>query len=269
MPIFFAFQITNTGLLVNAFIVFIGFSFLASSVYIINDWFDRHDDALHPEKHTRPIASGKIKGLSAFILLSLLLLIGLFTSYLVSVEVFLLFSLYLLINIAYTIKLKHIAIIDVTVISLGFVIRLFVGAEACNIILSPWIIIMTFLLALFLSLAKRRDDVLIYIKTEKKVRKVIEGYNLNFLDSAIIMTGAITIVSYIIWSISTDVTQKLEVNYLYLSSVFVIIGILRYLSITLVEGKSGNPSYILQKDLFIQLSICGWVVFFIFILYFN
>ena len=186
-----------------------------------------------------------------------------------SFEVFALVLIYLVLNIAYTIKLKHIAIIDILVISSGFVIRLLVGAEATLVNISNWIIVMTFLLALFLSLAKRRDDVLIYIKVDQKMRKVIDGYNLNFLDSLMTMTASITIVSYIVWSVLPEVTQRFKTENLYLTSIFVVIGIIRYIKITLVEEKSGNPSNILLNDRLIQMTLVGWLSVFGWILYFK
>jgi 4-hydroxybenzoate polyprenyltransferase len=215
IPAFFAFQLTNPAMLVNALMAFVAFSLLASAVYVFNDWIDRFEDAQHPTKRNRPIASGRLKAPQAFSFLILLLISGAVSAYLVSVEVFILVLFYLILNLAYTLKLKHIAIIDIVVIASGFVIRLLVGAEATQVELSHWIIVMTFLLALFLSLAKRRDDVLIYLKTDQKKRKVIDGYNLKFLDSAMMMTASITIVAYILWSISPEVAQRLNTDNLY------------------------------------------------------
>ncbi len=267
LPAFFAFQLNDLEIIINAFKAFVAFSMLASAVYVFNDWMDRSEDAAHPEKYLRPIASGRITARQAFSFILLLLFGGLFLSYNISIHVFMFFVFYLLLNVAYTLKLKHIAIIDVVVISSGFVIRLLVGAAATNVELSHWIIVMTFLLALFLSLAKRRDDVLIYLKTQKKMRKVIDGYNLRFLDSAMMMTASITIVAYILWSISTDVVHRLNNENLYLTSCFVILGILRYMQITFVEEKSGNPSKLLMKDHFLQAVILGWIGMFVWILY--
>ena len=267
IPAFFAFQLTEPGLVANAAIAFIAFSLLASAVYVFNDWIDRFEDAQHPEKRHRAIASGRVKAPVAFGFLALLLLGGGSAAYLLSVEVFTLVLAYLVLNLAYTLKLKHIAIIDIVVIASGFVIRLLVGAEATQVELSHWIIVMTFLLALFLSLAKRRDDVLIYLNTDQKMRKVIDGYNLKFLDSAMMMTASITIVAYILWSISPEVALRLNTDNLYLTAGFVVLGILRYMQIALVEEKSGNPSKVLLKDRFIQLTLIGWVSVFVWVLY--
>ena len=267
IPAFFAFQFTNIELMSEALLVFIGFSLLASAVYVFNDWIDRHEDAQHPEKKSRPIAAERIKAPTAFSFLALLLFLGITTSYCVSIEVLFLVSTYLILNLAYTLKLKHIAIIDIVVIATGFVLRLLVGAEATQVDLSHWIIVMTFLLALFLSLAKRRDDVLIYLKTDRKMRKVIDGYNLKFLDAAMVMTSTIVIVAYVLWSITPEIANKLNTQNIYLTAVFVVLGILRYMQIAFVEEKSGNPSKVLLRDRFIQLTLVGWLSAFVWLIY--
>lgn len=127
---------------------------------------------------------------------------------------------------------------------------------------------MTFLLALFLALAKRRDDVLIYLATGVKTRKAIDGYNLDFLNATMIIMASVSIVSYIMYTVSPDAIYKAHSQWLYLTAIFVIFGILRYLQITLVENKSGSPTNILLKDRFIQFSIIGWIIAFGFLLYF-
>ncbi|MFT6207752.1 MAG: decaprenyl-phosphate phosphoribosyltransferase [Cognaticolwellia sp.] len=267
IPAFFAFQFTNIELMTQALSAFIGFSLLASAVYVFNDWIDRHEDAQHPEKKSRPIAAGRIKASTAFSFLATLLCFGSIASYFVSLEVLLLVFMYLLLNLAYTLKLKHIAIIDIVVIATGFVLRLLVGAEATQVDLSHWIIVMTFLLALFLSLAKRRDDVLIYLKTDQKMRKVIDGYNLKFLDAAMVMTSTIVIIAYVLWSISPEVANRLNTQSIYLTAVFVVLGVLRYMQITFVEEQSGNPSKVLLRDRFIQLTLAGWLSVFVWLIY--
>lgn len=267
VPAFFAFQLTELALVINAVVAFIAFSMLASAVYIFNDWIDRYDDARHPDKKNRAIASGRVKGDTAFWWLGFLMLGGLAIAYTLSDKIFFIVIAYLVINVAYSLRLKHTAIIDIFIIAIGFILRLMVGAEATQVDLSHWIIVMTFLLALFLSLAKRRDDVLIYIKTDLKMRKVIDGYNLKFLDAAMMMTASITIVAYILWSISPEVALRLNSENLYLTAAFVILGILRYMQIAFVQQESGNPSKVLLKDSFIQLTLLGWVGVFVWLLY--
>jgi magnesium-transporting ATPase (P-type) len=143
-----------------------------------------------------------------------------------------------------------------------------VGAEATGVLLVNWIIVMTFLLALFLSLAKRRDDILIYERTNNKTRKVVDGYNLTFLDSSMVMAAAIVIIAYIMWSISPEVAVKHGSQNIYLTSVFVLLGIFRYLQVSFVEEKSGSPTKVLIQDNFIKAVLLGWILFFSIIIYY-
>jgi magnesium-transporting ATPase (P-type) len=136
-----------------------------------------------------------------------------------------------------------------------------------GIVLSNWIVVMTFLLALFLALAKRHDDILIYLATNNKMRKVIDGYNLQFIEIAMAIMASIVIVAYITYTTSDAVIARLHSEYLYLTSLFVVLGIMRYLQICLVFKDSGSPTKIVLKDVFIQLTITLWVVSFICIIY--
>jgi 4-hydroxybenzoate polyprenyltransferase len=187
--------------------------------------------------------------------------------YSLSVQAMALLVGYVLMNIAYSFYLKHIPIVDVMIIAIGFVLRLFIGSAVTGVHLSMWIVIMTFLLALFMALAKRRDDVLIFLSTGKKMRKVIDGYNLQFLDTAMAIMAAVVIVSYIIYTTSTEVVEKFHTEYLYLTGLFVILGIMRYLKLAFVNLDSGSPTKIVVKDLFMKLIILSWMMSFAWIVY--
>lgn len=267
LPAFFAFKLHEPGVIWKASIAFAAFCLVASAVYILNDWQDRFDDRKHPEKKHRPIASGRITASQAFAVFAFFLLGGVLLSAYSGPGVIALIASYFLLNIAYSLKLKHQPIIDITCISTGFVLRLFAGAAVTNVALSHWIIVMTFLLALFLSLAKRRDDVLIYANTEHRTRKVIDGYNLKFLDAAMVMTASIVVLAYILWSISPAVTSKLSSSYIFLTAIFVVLGVLRYMQIAFVEERSGSPTKVLLRDGFVQMTLVGWLGSFVWIIY--
>lgn len=170
-------------------------------------------------------------------------------------------------NVAYCIKLKHLALVDVFIISIGFVLRIFVGGIVTEIELSSWIVLMTFLLALFLAFAKRRDDVVLYENTGVQPRKNVNRYNLAFMNSAVTLTSCIMVVSYIMYTVSPEVIARLHTRYLYLTVLFVFAGIFRYLQLTIVDVKSGSPTKVLLHDRFIQLSILLWILFFLIIIY--
>ncbi len=267
LPIFFALEIKNMDFLFQAFIAFIAFSLTASAVYILNDYHDIEDDKQHPKKKNRPLASGTISKKQAIAIMSILLLVGFGLMLSLAWQAGAILATYVLINIAYSLYLKHIAILDVTIIAIGFVLRLFIGSAVTGIALSMWIVIMTFLLALFMALAKRRDDVLIYMNTGKKMRKVIDGYNLQFLDGAMMIMASVVIVAYTLYTTSTEVVARVNSEYLYLTALFVILGIMRYLQIAFVLEDSGSPTRIVLRDRFTQLTLLGWILSFGWILY--
>jgi len=267
LPAFFSFKLGDTNLLLVLGLTFIAFSLVASSIYVLNDYIDKNEDATHPTKSSRPIASGKINGPTAIttglIIVSIGLLLG---SYISSITLNLLLF-YILMNVAYSLRLKHIPIIDLMVISLGFVIRLLSGSISVDIFLSKWVIVITFLLSLFLALAKRRDDVLVYERSKIKPRKVLDSYNLKLVDALILITASTTILAYILWSLSNDAINRLQSEYLYITSFFVILGVFRYLQITFVFEKSGSPTNILISDSVLQVILLSWILSFVYILY--
>jgi 4-hydroxybenzoate polyprenyltransferase len=263
-PLFFAFKFRDMHLLGRVALVAACFCLVASAIYILNDYFDIEEDRKHPTKKDRPLASGAVSVRNGLILMVVLLAVGCGGIYLISPEALILTSIYVGNNLLYSFRLKHIAILDVAMISLGFVLRLFIGSAAGEgaLPLSMWIILVTFLGALFLALAKRRDDVLLRAEG-KKVRKSIDGYNLEFINGAMMITATLTVVGYISYCISEEVTTRLATNDLYYTVAFVVLGILRYMQITFVEEKSGSPTKVLIKDLFLQLTIIAWLITFI------
>jgi len=267
LPIFFALKITDLHLLSSATLAFIGFSLTASGIYILNDYYDIKEDRQHPRKKYRPLASGIISKFEAIIIMLMCFSLGFSLMGLINTQALLILTTYLSLNIAYSLYLKNIAIVDIMIIASGFVLRLFIGSAVTGITLSSWIVIMTFLLALFIALAKRRDDLLIYLDTGKKMRKAINGYNLQFLDSAMVVMATVVIIAYIMYVTSIETVARINSEYLYLTAFFVILGILRYLQISFVLQDSGSPTKIVIKDRFIQLTLIAWVSTFVWILY--
>lgn len=263
LPLFFSFKMDHISLLIADLWAFVGFCLIASSIYIINDWNDIATDRLHPEKRNRPLASGAINKKEALLMILSLVAVG------VSVYIFVLVNYialallvsYFILNIFYSLRLKHIPVIDISIVAIGFVIRIFIGGVVTDTPLSRWIVVMTFLLAIFLALGKRRDDVVIYEETGDKVRKNVDGYNIPFLNVAIVVVAAVMMVAYIMYTISQEVTERNGDN-LYLTSFFVFVGLFRYLQIIFVEDRSGNPTLIFLKDNFIRIIIILWIISF-------
>ena len=267
LPIFFGLQITNLQILLKTSITFLVFCLVASAVYIFNDYFDCEEDKKHSVKRDRPIASGAVSKKAALVMMALLAIAGLGGAFLLDTMVLLIMLIYIVMNVLYTVVLKHIAIIDVVVIAVGFVLRLFIGSVEPEVHLSMWIIIMTFLLALFLAFGKRREDVILYLEKGDKARKVIEGYNIEFLNVAMIIMSAVIIMSYIMYTISPAIQERFHSDKIYLTVLWVLLGILRYLQQTLVFNNTGSPTEFLLKDRFLQLVMAGWIISFWVLIY--
>jgi 4-hydroxybenzoate polyprenyltransferase len=270
LPLFFNAGIANACQLALCLYAFIGFSCIASSIYCINDVIDAGDDRTHPEKSKRPVASGKVSAAAALVL-AILLFAGGLTLLVVTIpdlRIITVTLLYFAINLAYALKLKQTAIIDIICIAAGFVLRVVIGGFAAGVWLSHWIVLMTFLLALFLACAKRRDDVLHYQRRGIVARKNIIQYNsIAFLNAMMMITATITVMSYIMYTVDEQVMARFDNSYIYVTSVFVMTAIFRYLQITMVEENSGSPTGILLTDRFIQVCIAGWLIAFTFIIY--
>ncbi|RYG15044.1 MAG: prenyltransferase, partial [Chitinophagaceae bacterium] len=248
------------------------FSFSASAIYCFNDICDVEGDRLHPTKYKRPIASRMVSIKGAYTLMGFcfalaILMLFLFFHGNQRYLLLVLIGCYFALNIAYCIKLKSFAIIDVIIISIGFVLRIWIGGKATGIWLSEWIIIMTFLLALFLAFAKRRDDVVLYQQTGTLLRNHTNRYNLEFLNQVMTIISTITILAYIMFTLSPEVMMRFNNRNIYVTSIFVLMGIIRYLQVTIVDSKSGSPTNILLRDKFIQLCIAGWIVSFLILIY--
>ncbi len=271
LPLFFSGSLFNLRCWQQTVIAFFAFSFVASSIYCLNDVNDAEADRLHPKKRFRPVASGDVTPAQAYSIMALMVAASLvlcaFLGRPYAWKVGAIIGIYFILNVAYCMRLKQYAIIDVFIISLGFVFRLGAGGIACDIWLSPWIISMTFLIALFLAFAKRRSDVVIRETTGVVTRSNTMRYNLEFMNQTLGLLGAITIVCYIIYTVSADVVARLGSEYIYVTSIFVLAGILRYLQVTIVDVKSGSPTKILLRDRFIQACILLWILVFIVIIY--
>lgn len=266
-PLFFSGHLLDIDKLTYCALAFLAFSLNASSIYIINDYKDIDKDRLHPTKKHRPLASGTISKVTALALFCLLALSSLILAFLLNVDLGIVISIYFGMNLMYSFGLKKISLIDIFIISIGFVLRVTAGGAVTGIEISHWLYIMTFLIALFIAFAKRRDDVLLEMQTGEQMRKSVSGYNLEFISSAISILCGILIVSYLLYITSPEITLRFQNRHAYISTVFVIMGVLRYLQITLVEGNSGSPTKVLIKDRFLQITVILWMLFFAFIIY--
>lgn len=234
------------------------FSIVASSIYVLNDWQDCFADRLHPLKRNRPIASGLIEIKTAKWLFVLFSIVGLLFAACLSLHFFYVMILYFLLNVFYCLWLKKIAIVDIYCIALGFILRVVAGAQLIDVTLSVWILMCTGLLALFLALAKRRDDLIHHV--DEAHRESVRGYNIIFIDTSIVITLSTLLIAYAIYTTLTMTELHLGTAHFYLTVPLVLFGILRYLQLTLVEEKSGSPTTLLYTDKILFFSVIVWMM---------
>ena len=267
LPVFFGGGLLNTSEAVSAALTFLSFSLAASAIYCLNDI---NADRAHPVKCKRPIASGAITIPQAYGMMALSMLVSIVLMFLLpagQTKTIFVIVAYFLINVAYCLRLKDYAIIDVCIIASGFVLRILAGGYATGVQLSKWIVLMTFLLTLFLAFAKRRDDVLRMNTTGQAPRANTSRYNLTFINQAITITAGVMLVCYVMYTVSPEIIAQFATDKLYLTSILVILAILRYLQISFVDEKSGDPVKVALSDRATQLILLAWLLSFLVIIY--
>ncbi len=271
IPMFFAGELFDLHSLCLCAVTFMAYSLMASSVYCYNDIVDADADRRHPVKCRRPVASGAVSVRLAYTLMALMAVLSVAVTLLLPPEVMAsvlaVVLFYYLLNLSYCSKLKQYAIVDVCIVAFGFVLRILAGGFACEVTPSNWLVIMTFLLTLFMSFAKRRDDVLRMNETGEPPRKNTVRYNLTFINQAITITASVTLVCYIMYTVSPEVTGRFDTPYLYLTFVFVLLGLLRYIQVAVVDKKSGDPTKVILHDHFSQMIVVAWLLSFLLMIY--
>lgn len=267
IPLFFAGKFFDPPLFFNVLIGFFVFCLIASAVYILNDIKDIELDKSHPVKKYRVLSSGKLSVNKAVVILILLVIFSLIGSYYLNNYFFYLIIVYLIVNIFYSFGFKNISIVDLFLVSIGFIIRIVSGGVLANVPITEWLVIMVMLLSLFLVLGKRRNDLYLQEDEHIPLRKSSATYSVAFINSSLTMLSAVLLVSYIMYTVSEEVQLRMGSQYLYITSLFVVAGILRYLQILLVENKGGSPTSIIYKDKFIIFTVFGWLITFWLLLY--
>ena len=267
IPIFFSAEIFDYEKFIDIGLVTFGFCLVAGFIYIINDILDIEYDRLHPTKKLRPIAANILSIKNAFYFGCLILIIGLSIIYQINNNAFFLTLIYIMMNVLYSYKLKKLAIIDFITISVGFVIRIFIGASVAHVELSEWIVLMVFLLSLFIAISKRRDDVVLLDEQKTVNREVIKEYSTIYLDNVLSIVSSILLVSYLMYVTNDDVMKRYDSKLIYLTFIFVLLGILRYSQLSIVYKISGSPIKIFYSDLFLQIVLFMWALSFFIIIY--
>lgn len=260
-PLFFGKKIITFQVAEDLLLAILLFCLLSSCIYIINDLADIKADRIHPTKKRRPIAAAEVPIPVAIIVCLLLLGSTLFLAFQVlNNEVALLWLLfYLLFNLLYTFFLKHLLIIEFYSISIFFEIRLFYGGSIVNVTISPWLALTVFFLAALIAIGKRRDDVLLQANAVQDIRTNTKHYNIIFFDAIIIITSSLLVFIYIVYSVSDYVVNNYS-EYFYLSDIFVILGLSKYLHKIFVKKESGDPVKLLFKDKFLLACLTLWIL---------
>jgi len=244
------------------------FCLLSSSVYLINDILDAEADRNHPQKRNRPIASGKLPVPVAAAAAIGIILVTIPASFLLSTLFGWIALIYFLVNLAYSTRLKHIPLIDVLIIAAGFVLRVAAGVSLIEVErFSPWLYVVTTLLALYIGFGKRRAELTLLQNDANNHRRVLDGYNLALLDQLITIVSGTTIVAYSLYTFSAP---NLPDNHsMMLTIPFVIYGIFRYLYLIQVEQAGGAPEDIVLTDKPLQAAILLWGLSVLFVFYLN
>lgn len=265
-PLGFAKKLDDPDAILAALAATIVFCLIASAVYIGNDWRDRAEDARHPTKHVRPLASGELGRrdalLAGFGCLAGALLVGLLAG--LPPSFWLVVVAYLAVNAAYSLRLRHVELVDVLIIATGFVLRVLGGTTAVEVPASQFIVLSTGLLALLLALGKRRVDLVQETATD---RRSLNGYTVEFLDVALATLAASVIGFYALFTVSAYALERYHSDNLYLTTFFVAVGILRYLQLVLAHATRRSPTEIAVTDRFMQAAVAGWALAFALVAY--
>ena len=237
---------------------FVAFCFISSSHYIFNDLMDLEEDKLHPVKSKRPLASGRLKKGPAVAAMLVLGAAGLGLAAWLSLPFLFLGLGYIAIQVLYSVRLKHVVILDIFVIAAGFVIRVVAGGLVIRVSISSWLLICTMLLSLFLAMGKRRHELVILEGAAPNHRPILKEYNIVFLDQMISVVTASTLVAYCLYTISDETIAKLGTRSMIWTVPFVLYGIFRYLYLIHLKSEGGSPEHLIIKDKPLLLDIFLW-----------
>jgi len=262
--VFFTKKLSDPAGPITAGFAFVLFSFISSAVYIVNDILDREEDRRHPEKKNRPIASGALSVPAAAIGAVALAAVALGLGFRLAVPFGLTLLTYFTLNLLYSLRLKEVVGLDVLLISTGFVLRAIGGVEALvgrveDVLLSPWLLVCTLFLSLFLGLCKRRCELATLGANAAGHRPVLAHYSLPLVDSLIGVVASATLISYSIYTIWPETVRKFGTDRLVYTVPFVVYGLFRYLYLVYRKNIGGNPSEVLYRDRPILATLVLWV----------
>lgn len=248
IPVVYSRNLFHTDYLFLSIIAFVIFCLLSSTVYVINDIVDAEADRHHPVKKNRPIATGKISNKKGIVIAIVLFIISVAFSLYTNTNFKIFAFLFLLINIFYSFRLKHIVLLDIFSIAAGFMIRVTAGALVISVEISSWLILTTMFLSLFLAVMKRRSEIYVAGEEQNSTRKVLEDYSTNYIDQMSTIAAAGVIISYALYTVSERTVTVFQTEHLIYTTPFVVYGIFRYMFLVLNHNKGENTTEIMVTD---------------------
>lgn len=269
-PLIFAKELFLAEPLLLTLRAFGAFCLTASAVYIINDMIDVEADRAHPKKRTRPLAAGTLTFPAAFAILGILLAADLLLITGMPVKFLLILGAYLVMNIAYTFKLKEVFLLDVFIIAAGFMLRVLGGAYAISVYVSSWIILCTLFISLFLGFAKRRGEIVaLQSAGTAPERKVLQHYRVGVLDQMLTITAAGTVIAYALYTVAPRTVEVFGTDKLIYTTIFVMYGVFRYMHLIHTTEAVENPSAVVSSDFPIIANVFLWITACIVLIYFS
>jgi 4-hydroxybenzoate polyprenyltransferase len=265
--VIFSVHLFQIEFLLRAAAGFVLFCILSSAEYLINDLMDLEKDRAHPVKSKRPLASGKVPIPLAIITALILFSGGLYASFRLEINFGWIALFYSIMILAYSLFLKHVVILDVIVLALGFVMRAIAGAVVIRVSISSWLLVCAVFLALFLALNKRRHELVLLGEDAKTHRKILSEYSSHLLDLMIVIVAACTVMAYALYTTAFETVEKFGTRNLIFTLPFVLYGIFRYLYLVHQKNLGGSPELILLKDRSMQLNLLLYILVVGFILY--
>jgi 4-hydroxybenzoate polyprenyltransferase len=250
-------------------LAFVSFCLITSIVYIINDIVDCKADKLHPIKKNRPIASGSIRSGEAIIIAAVLLCVLLFLTPFLNVHFWYTVILYTILNLAYSFWLKQIVLVDVFIVAAGFMLRVLAGVFSIEVEISPWLVLCTLFVSVFLAVSKRRGELILATSSNSlAARPVLKQYNAEFMDQVMTIAASGMAISYALYTVAERTISTYRTENLIFTTVFVLFGIFRYIFIMRKRKNEDNPMHLLLRDIPLLVNILLWFVVCVFIIYF-
>ena len=269
-PLIFSKHLFSIQYVKTTFLALVVFSLVSSSVYIINDIADREADKLHPVKKNRPLASGKITIPHALFVLIVIIAMIVLAGRGLDYRFHLTALIYFLLNLAYSFGLKKVILLDVFIIAAGFMLRVLAGAFAISVLISPWLVLCTLFVSVFLAISKRRGELLLTTQTDGiSGRAVLREYDVALMDQLMTIAAAGMAISYALYTVAERTVTIFGTENLIFTTVFVLFGIFRYLFLVRKKESDDNPAHVLITDLAMVLNVVAWFASCVVIIYWN